>query len=83
MAGGFQGVHGHGFLSTGSVRAAGGGAPARGTPISPDACLRAAIQAGPMSAEDRARFRSELAAVKAQDDARRDPSPQGDLLEAA
>lgn len=43
----------------------------------------AALELGPMTEAEKAAFRSQLARVEAQDDARRAPSPQGDLLEAA
>lgn len=49
------------------------------TPIAPAQVLAAAMAAGPMTPMELARFRSQLAAVKASDAARREPSPQLEL----
>lgn len=82
MAGGIHGVPGHRVESM-SSSAVDGVAPAGGHLVSPAACLRAAVAAGPMTPAERAELRSKIAAVKAQDEAARAPSPQGDLLERA
>lgn len=49
------------------------------TPIAPAQVLAEAVAAGPMTPMELARFRSQLAAVKASDAAKRAPSPQLEL----
>lgn len=49
------------------------------TPIAPAQVLAAAVAAGPLTPVELARFRSQLADVKASDAARRAPSPQMEL----
>lgn len=51
----------------------------RTTDREPLACLRAAVEAGPMTPDELAAFRSQLAQVAARDEARRQPSPQLEL----
>ena len=80
MAGGIHGVQGHVPSSRVSSSAVDGVAPAGGHLVSPAACLRAAVAAGPMTPAERAELRSKIAAVKARDEAARAPSPQLELV---
>lgn len=60
------------------------GAGQRPTDREPMACLRAAVEAGPMTPDERAAFRSELARVRAEDESKRSaPHPQLPLDMAA
>jgi hypothetical protein len=62
------------------LSAADGSAPVCGLSLSPAERFQRAVQAGPLTADEQASFRSALARVRAQDEAKRSaPSPQLEL----
>lgn len=73
-------TQGRGLIDSRDSAAGGRVRPASGHSISPAEALRFAVQAGPLSAEERTAHRCAVARVRAQDEAARaEPSPQLEL----